>query len=215
MVSGVEENEHYRYPYLAAELIRTGRWIAEKEQLVIPRDCQEFVDVSTVTFEELNSSDATDAEFDQFAAESLEKRQAENVSYSMDKLLKPDTPLLYTNQMFGGPEQSQMPDSDDLKTRLIEEESVQVIIGDVSGDIPGAWSRGFEALRTLESFDRENIRTALKGSMPMRLSKFEKIRDRAQPLEGAAAVISKYFYVDGADIYDSFIGFSLPTSEGD
>lgn len=215
VVSGVEENEHYRYPYLAAELIRTGRWIADKGQLAIPGDCQEFVDVSTVTFEELNSPDVTDAEFDQFAAESLGKRQAENVSYSMDKLLQPDTPLLYTNQMFGGPEQSQMPDSDDLKTRLIEEDSVQVIIGDASGDIPGAWTRGLEELRSLESFDRENIRTALKGSMPVRLSKFEKIRERAQSLEGAAAVISKYFYVDGADIYDSFIGFSLPTSDGD
>lgn len=215
VVSGVEENEHYRYPYLAAELIRTGRWIAEKEQLVIPGDCQEFVDVSTVTFAELNAPNATDAEFDQFAAAGLKLRQAENVSYDMDKLLNPDTPLLYANQMFGGPEQSQMPDSDDLKTRLIEEESVQVIIGAPSGSIPGAWSRGLEELKSLESFDLENIRTALKGSMPMRLSKFEKIRDRAHSLDGAAAVISKYFYVDGTDIYDTFIGLALPTSNGD
>ena len=70
-------------------------------------------------------------------------------------------------------------------------------------------------MKSLDSLDRENIRTALKGSMPMRQSKFKKIQDRAHSLDGAAAVISKYFYVDGTDIYDTFIGLALPTGNGD
>lgn len=213
VVSGVEANEHYRYPYLAAELIRTGRWLSERGQLTIPDDCQEFVDVSSVSLADLERENATDAEFDQFASGLLKQRQAENVSYDMEKLLKDDTPILYAHRMFGGPDQAQMPDSDDLKTRLIDEESVQVIIGDSSSTIPGAWGMGLAKLLSLESTDREEILTALKASMPIRKSKFESLQDRAQSLEGAPAIISKYFYLDGADIYDAFSGFTGLTSE--
>lgn len=205
VVDGVEVSEKLRYPYYKAEMLRTSRWIQQHRVLKMPEECQEFVDAASVSFDDLKNPSATDADFDQVAAESLMARKGKSVSYEVEEILDPEYRMANLHENFSN-ESALSLDGGDARTRLIEEESVRVILLDSGDSIPGGWQGDVEELRSIRSGDRERIRKALRASMPMRQSKFSQIESPIS-LADAKTLLNQYYAVEAHELYDSLVGF--------
>lgn len=205
VVDGVEGSEKLRYPYYKAEMLRTSRWIRQHQVLKMPEGCQEFVDAASVSFNDLKNPSATDADFDQVAAEGLKAREGERASYQVEGLLDPEYRMDKLHESFAK-ESALSLDGGEARTRLIEEESVRVILLDSGDSIPGGWQGDVEELRSIRSGDRERIRRALRASMPMRQSKFSQIESPIS-LADAKTLLSQYYAVEAHELYDSLVGF--------
>lgn len=212
VVNSIDAEESVRYPYRLAELRRTAKWLEAHDGLAMPVDSQSFVDVSSVSYTDLLADDASDADYEQYAAISVQSKKAEVVTYSVDQLLDPEAPLRDLHRNFGGFGAASSPDSQLLRTRDIAEESVQVILGDSSGTIPGAWTGTADELRRIDGRDRQKVRAALAGSIPLRKSVFEKIPTATEDLGASESLIGRYHFVDAAGLYDPFAGFRLQSS---
>lgn len=212
VVNAIDAEESVRYPYRLAELRRTAKWLEARDGLFMPADSQSFVDVSSVSYTDLLADDASDADYEQFAAISVQSKKAETVTYSVDQLLDPGTPLRDLHRNFGVFGMASSPDSQLLRTRDIVEESVQVILGDSSGTVPGAWTGTADDLRRIDGRNQQDMRTALAGSIPLRKSVFEQIPGETEDLSEAESIIGRYHFVDSAGMYDPFVGFRIRSS---
>lgn len=212
VVNAIDAEESVRYPYRLAELRRTAKWLEAHDGLSMPVDSQSFVDVSSVSYTDLLADDASDADYEQYAAISVQSKKAEVVTYSVDQLLDPEAPLRDLHRNFGGFGAASSPDSQLLRTRDIAEESVQVILGDSSGTIPGAWAGTADDLRRIDGRDRQKVRAALAGSIPLRKSVFEEVPAATEDLGASESLIGRYHFVDAGGLYDPFAGFRLQSS---
>ena len=200
-------------PYYEATMRKTLRWVNNHGQIVFPDDCQPFVEAATVNMRDLEKEDATDAEFDQYAANSMQRSKGKQRSYSMSRLLDPSRSLGDFSRELRAEEGMISPDADDLRTRDIEEESVQLIIGSQDKNLPGAWPGTAQELLELQGYDKDAIRQAMRGSMPVRAGKFASIREVATSLTASPTILSHYVFVPADGLYDEFLGFVGPQSE--
>lgn len=212
VVDAIAFDESMRYPYGAAELIRTSKWIRERSNIAIPSDCQKFVDAPFVSFEDLQRIDATDAEFDQFAIRSNQTRKAQSRSFALNTFMDPEARILDLHRTFGGTD-TPSNSFDSLKTRDIEEETAMVILGDPTGKIPGAWVGSVEELKALNGYQQAEIRRALAASIPLREKQISRLLEESVDLSESKSIVGRYRYLDGRGIYNPLVGLQLSGHE--
>lgn len=200
-------------PYYEAEMEKTMHWLSNHKEICFPDDCQPFVEAATVSMKDLERADATAAEYEQNAAHLLQRSKGKQRSYSMSQLLDPEQWLDELSRELRAEEGMLSPDADELRTRDIEEESVQVIIGSSDSQLPGAWPGTPEELLSVDGSDKTAIRQAMKGSMPIRARKFAQISEHSTSLAGAKTILSRYVFVPADGLYDAFLGFIGPQPE--
>lgn len=209
VVDAVATNEHARCPYWLAELQRTARWLQEHRELAVPGDCQEFVDASTVTWEEVVTS-ATEAEKNQYAGENHKTKRGQDYSYNMRELLDTETSVR-TLEKFLGKDSIGSADFDQLHTRDIErdkgEQSVPVLIATSADDIPGAWRGDARQLRSIQPGEKDKIRSALTAAMPLRERHATKIEERLEDLSDSPTLLSRYRLLHVGGLYHPLVGF--------
>lgn len=205
VVDAVAANEHARYPYRLAELQRTAAWVRNHERLCVPDDCQDFVDASSVTWADI-ARGGSDAELDQYAEDGLKRSRGHTASYDMRDLLEPGTSVRELSRLFGKDTIGKL-DVDQLRTRDIEEESVQVLIASEDTKIPGAWRGDAQELRAIRGSQREQVRAALAASMPLRRSYFESLEGVSEDLSESKSPVARYRLLHVGDLYDPLVGF--------
>ncbi len=211
VIDAIHVNEEVRYPYRSAELRRTSRWLQSHEGISLPDDGQRFVDVASVSYADLLHSDVDDADYEQYAATLIQRNKASAVTYSVEHLLDPGTRMFGLHGQFGGQDGMAAEDPDSLRTRDIDEESVQFILGGDPDIVPGAWTGTADDLRGLTGHDREAIREALAGAIPLRKGIIDRLLGQVEDLHESKSLIGRFRFMDATDLYDPLIGFRLPS----
>ncbi|BAQ21112.1 CRISPR-associated helicase/endonuclease Cas3 [Corynebacterium glutamicum] len=198
-------------PYFAAELELTKRWISQFETIEMPKHAQELVDTASVTFNKLidEENDLIDELSDQFSAQSLKKNAALTRINSLSSLIQNPTSLSEIIHLTGTRETSQLQDREERSTRYIETETIQLILGDSTGQIPGAWTEGIEALSKIQSNERSQTKRALRASIPVSKSRLpQTVLDKTEPIS-EKGLLSQYLFLNAQPFYDSNIGFII------
>lgn len=206
VVDAVSVNEHARYPYRLAELQRTAAWLRSHGTIAVPGDCQGFVDASSVTWKDIMVSES-DSDLDQYAEDSLKSSRGKNASYDMREVLDAGTSVRTLSRLFGKDTIGQV-EFEQLRTRDIDEESVPVLVASQDPEIPGAWRGNAQELRTIRGSQREQIRTALAASMPLRRSYFETLEGESEDLNESKSPVARYRLIHVGEFYDPLVGFT-------
>lgn len=214
VIDAIDASEDVRYPYRTAELRRTARWIERHNGISLPGDGQDFVDVASVSFEDLLRRGADEADYEQHAATVIQKNKANAATYSVQNLLDPELLMSELHVEFGGGNRSTSVDPDMFKTRDIEEQSVQVILSGDPDVVPGAWTGTADDLRQLTGQDREAIREALAGAIPLREKILGGLSTPLEDLTDSKSLIGRFKLLDGTDFYDPLVGFRTQQSQG-
>lgn len=215
VVDAIDVDEGVRFPYRTAELRRTARWLQGHDGISLPDEGQGFVDVASVSYTDLLRSDVDDADYEQYASTVIQKNKAEVATYSVGVLLDPETRMRALNGQFGGLDGTGPLDPDMLRTRDIDEESVRVILGDRSGAVPGAWAGSAEDLRRLTGYDRDLIRVALSGSIPLKESVLANVGRTLEDLGESKSLIGRFKFLEAGGLYDPLVGFQFSRTGGE
>ncbi|WP_216395742.1 CRISPR-associated helicase Cas3' [Arcanobacterium phocae] len=210
-VTWFDSDQSWPYrPYLAAEIKHTHEWLDQHSQLVIPDDAQEFIDSAHVKFENA----LTDFDMEAVTEGVLKAMRAEsNRARITDALTERSIVGNFVALTTNNP-------ADESTTRLIDEgSSARFILGGSESTIPGAWPKTVEELLVLSSHDKENLREALRASMPLSIPRNSESNPHVKedfleelgaiPLTESRTLLSGYFFIPNADqFYDSSIGFT-------
>jgi CRISPR-associated endonuclease/helicase Cas3 len=198
-----DADEYKAKPYFRAELDRTWGWLSEIRTLRVPQDCQDFIDGSAVTFE--NILDPTEADLEKCADDALRSQKGRISAHDMGWILDPWCDL----GAFASLTMSEKGISEEVlerRTRLIDQELRQVILCGDPAVVPGAWPGTVGELKRLKGRDQEEIRQALRSSVALPASHRE-VYARLEPLREAESVLSRYWVLEGAEThYDPVFG---------
>lgn len=128
---------------------------------------------------------------------------------SLSSLIQESTSLSEIVHLTGTRETSQLQDREERSTRYIETETIQLILGDSTGQIPGAWTEGLEALSKIQSNERSQTKRALRASIPVSKSRLSQtVLDKTEPIS-EKGLLSQYLFLNAQPFYDSNIGFII------
>ncbi|WP_165313298.1 CRISPR-associated helicase Cas3' [Rothia halotolerans] len=198
-----DADEYKAKPYFRAELDRTWEWLSATRTLRVPQDCQDFIDGSAVTFE--NILDPTEADLEKYADDALRSQKGRISAHDMGWILDPWCDL-GTFTSLTRAEKDVSEEAVERRTRLIDQELRQVILCGDPAVVPGAWPGTVEELKRLKGRDQEKIRQALRSSVALPASHRE-IYARLEPLRDAESVLSRYWVLETAEThYDPVFG---------
>lgn len=205
-ITWFESDEDGQYlPYLAAELRRTYTWLSNHKQLIIPDHAQDFIDSAHVDF----TNAETDSDHDALTQNLLKSMRGDSNRAEISAALEPHAEISkFSSLTTDNP-------ADESTTRLIDQGSqARLIMGSVSGKIPGSWKGTPEELLALTSQDKEQIRHALRASMPLYLARSQGREDYLTEhdmisLAGSRSLLAGYYFMPQADRwYDELLGFT-------
>lgn len=195
-------------PYSEAELLRTWRFLQEHPRFSCPGLNQEFVDASSISLENISQEpDLMEVDLDKLAMDSKQLLKGKAFSKNLAEAIK-DTSKI---SAFTAITDSTLRDNDEQAfTRLIEADVRLLILAGDPQQIPGAWQGSYEDLLSLKATDQDEIRQALKASMPIAVNTNSRdILNQTKPLDEAASVLKRYSYfqIESGQVYDHILGF--------
>ncbi|MBM7824572.1 CRISPR-associated endonuclease/helicase Cas3 [Arcanobacterium pluranimalium] len=201
-VTYFDDDESGKYlPYLAAEIKRSASWLEKHGAINVPGDCQDFIDASTVSFDDAR----TDQDIEALADQALKTMKGENNRVDLRKLLGEEAEYGELQSMTGAVT------PDERATRLIDQgHQYSLILGGDPDVVPGAQQWNVDQLLKIRASDKERVRKVMKASMNVRLS-FDK--DKAAnyglvALSDANSLLRGYWYLpDSQRFYDAVTGF--------
>lgn len=203
-----EHGEHY--PYQPAILNRTYEWLKRHPRpIVIPTDCQEFVDSCTLSIDELNHADEERYQQDlEYLSDSTYRRQtARNRLVDFTKVLDPERELSIIELLTSAAD-AKHANFDELTTRLIDVPTISVVTVDANGCAPGALSPDYLAKLDLDGVGKQALRVILKSSLSINQKTAKLCANRLSDFVNSKTVLSRYRILDVTGIYDPVTGLN-------
>lgn len=174
-------------PYAKALLARTWGYLRCRTTILAPDDFQEFVETREQHLDDVESGD----DFDELAETSRQLSGARTARVDLKDALDADATIGQVSQLTRFADAFRDGDEDFPMTRWIERESRRVIVCAAPGTgIPGAWTRGQQALRDVDSRSVTLIREALRASVIVSGPILRELSERLEMMpESKAAVL--------------------------
>lgn len=190
-------------PYVSSHMQRVYHWLKQHETISFPSQIQDFIDATTPSLDELAQLlDEDEQTIDELAQVLLARNQAKNIRINFNQVLSESA----TNgELVGVTTRENL---DELATRLIEAETVSVILCDSTGVIPGAWTGDVKELGRIKGKNRDQLRSALKASISVpNTPQFKQLLNLTEPLSTARSVLARYVALPNAgEYYDPLTG---------
>ena len=192
-------------PYFDAELSRTWKWLNGHHMMKMPDDCQDFIDYSKVTLDTIVED--FEGATEQLADEVLKAQEGLAVANKLGDLTKKGVTLGTLIAMTAPKESSE----NEASTRFIKRNTIQCILGDPTGVIPGGWGGSAERLLAARGSDQELIKAAMRGSIPIpEGSKYAAILAEKVALTQSKSLLAGYYFIPNAlQFYDPNVGLTV------
>ena len=183
-------------PYVSSQIHRVRNWLAAHKGIAFPSDIQDFIDTTTPSLEELALLLDADDTIDEFAKEIQARNQGKSIRIDFKQVLHHAA----MNAEVAGITSSEIPD--ELATRLIEADTIPVILCDSTGIVPGAWTGSIEELAKLKGNNRDGLRSALRASISVpNTPQFKELLAQTEPLPEARSILARYVALPAAKRY--------------
>ncbi|MDO4762325.1 MAG: CRISPR-associated helicase Cas3' [Corynebacterium sp.] len=192
-------------PYFSAQLGRVERWLSERSSISFPDEAQDFIDASSMGLNELFAQldDEADAEvLAEISSLALRRNAGLAAVVGFSDVLDEDVSFDAFSRV------TARENVDEAATRLIESQTVPVIVQDSTGSIPGAWSGTVAELKQVRWNDSDKIKEALSAAIQVPASsKYASLLSRKEQIVSGGSLLCRYFVVEEAsDFYDPFLG---------